>query len=348
MPLAPTLTRNSMPPVMQPDWVGRRVVVRRTVGSTVSAGGTGRTGATHTDVLGELIYLDEERIVIDSAHGQVEVARDSIALTKLVEASTRAQLELERIANDGWRAATTEWAGGWLLRADHGFTRRANSALPLRAPGRPMMDMVAAVVDWYAARGLQPRIHVPEPARKLLAGFLADTPFRQPGEGPEVGSWRPGPVIDVMAGRLDLMLAQHRPDVDIASMPGPDWLAVARDGSTPPAGVALMGRHDRVGFLTLRAGRSVLAVVRGVVDDGWLGVSALQVPPEHRGNGYAKAAMAGIVEWARSEHGATRGYLQVDAGNAAAVGLYERLGWYHHHVYRYWEHYREHYREHDE
>jgi hypothetical protein len=49
------------------------------------------------------------------------------------------------------------------MRADHGWTGRANSALPLRAPGRPMAEMVTATVEWYSQRHLPARIHVAIP-----------------------------------------------------------------------------------------------------------------------------------------------------------------------------------------
>ena len=49
-------------------------------------------------------------------------------------------LELERMAAAHWRGTEEEWLGEWLLRAADGFTGRANSALPLGDPGRPLDD----------------------------------------------------------------------------------------------------------------------------------------------------------------------------------------------------------------
>jgi hypothetical protein len=49
------------------------------------------------------------------------------------------------------------------LRAARGFTGRANSALAVGDPGVPLDDALAAVGDWYRARGLPAMIAVPMP-----------------------------------------------------------------------------------------------------------------------------------------------------------------------------------------
>jgi len=63
-------------------------------------------------------------------------------------------VELERLAAHGWRGTSTHRLGEWLLRAGSGFTGRANSVLPLRAPGLPLDDALGLSWSWYAARGL--------------------------------------------------------------------------------------------------------------------------------------------------------------------------------------------------
>ena len=84
----------------------------------------------------------------------------------------------------------------------------------------------------------------------------------------------------------------------------------------------------------MRDGDRVVAIGRATIDDGWLGVTAVEVDPALRRSGLARAVMAALFEWGRAR-GATRSYLQVSADNAAAVALYERLGYWVHHDYRY-------------
>jgi GNAT superfamily N-acetyltransferase len=76
-----------------------------------------------------------------------------------------------------------------------------------------------------------------------------------------------------------------------------------------------------------------VAIGRGTVDDGWLGVTAVAVAADHRRQGLASAIMAGLWDWGR-ELGAERTYLEVESLNTNAVDLYAGLGYWVHHNYR--------------
>jgi ribosomal protein S18 acetylase RimI-like enzyme len=45
--------------------------------------------------------------------------------------------------------------------------------------------------------------------------------------------------------------------------------------------------------------------------------------------------MAALWRWGAEQHQARYSYLQVESTNVAALALYERLGYWHHHDYRY-------------
>jgi N-acetylglutamate synthase len=303
-----------MPVVLEPSWTGRRVSVRRV---------TPEPSAHLADVVGDLIGLDASTAVIETRHGLVEVALDSITHARPVPASTRDELALDAVAARGLRAADTEILEGWLLRADHGFTRRANSALPLRSPGMPLDDLLAHAHEWYAARELPLRIQVPLEARRLLDADLGER------------GWDFEAQTAVYVRRLDNTSRPDVPTVSVRDEPSDDWLALYRGGQgLLPVARALLTRHDQAGFAELRLGGQLLAVGRGAVDDGWLGIMAVEVQPGSRRRGLARAVMAALEQWGQA-HGASRAYLQVEVANQPAVALYEALGYWRHHEYHY-------------
>lgn len=242
--------------------------------------------------------------------------------------STADELAVEAVAARGLRPAETEELGGWILRADSGFTRRANSALPLGQPGRPLDDALAAAHTWYADRELPLRLQVPLEARRLLDAELGER------------GWEPTARTQLFVARLDALRstapAPAGPAVEVTPLPDDDWLELYRDGGgLTEAGRALLSRHDRLAFATVRMDGRAVAVGRGAVDDGWLGIMAVEVAPDYRRHGLARALMAGLWDWGASAHGATRSYLSVLAENLPAVALYERVGYWVHHEYHY-------------
>jgi ribosomal protein S18 acetylase RimI-like enzyme len=308
-----------MPLVLEPSWTGRRVSVRRVVDHAPD----GRS--LFGDVVGDLAGLDAQNAVIDTRDGLVEVPLELVAMARLVPASSAEELALQAVAARGLRPAETEELGGWLLRADSGFTRRANSVLPLGQPGLPLEEALARAAAWYAARDLPLRLQVPVEARRLLDAALGEQ------------GWTRDALTHLFAARLDALHAPpgDAPEVEIADRPDDDWLALYRGGQgLSDAGRALLTRHDRVGFATLRLDGRAVGVARGAMDDGWLGVMALEVEPDYRRQGLAAAVMAELWQWGAAQ-GADRSYLQVTVDNTAAGALYRKLGYWVHHDYHY-------------
>jgi GNAT superfamily N-acetyltransferase len=275
------------------------------------------------DVVGELLSLDAEHAVIESRHGVVEVRLADIQIAKIAPPSTADELALEAVAARGWRAAQTGQIGGWLLRADSGFTGRANSVLPLKAPGLPLDEALAQARVWYSERGLPLRLQVPTEGRRLLDAELGER------------GWPADPDVHVMALRLSASPPRPRHEVSLRAAPDDAWLHRYRDGSAPiEVARALLTRHERVSFASIEVDGALAAIGRGVVDDGWLGVSAVEVAPEVRRAGLATSIVAALFDWAAG-HAAKHVYLQVSSDNAAAVAMYRRMGFWQHHDYRY-------------
>ncbi|MDT4940845.1 MAG: N-acetylglutamate synthase, partial [Pseudonocardiales bacterium] len=277
------------------------------------------------DVVGDLVGLDSRTAVVDTRRGPVEIDLGRIAFARLVPASTADELALDAVAARGLRAAEHHQLGGWVLRANSGFTHRANSVLPLRSPGLPLDAALEQAAVWYAARGLPVQLQVPVEARRLLDAELGERGW--PAELP----------TRVYVARLDALRPApgSGPSVAVETAPDDAWLGLYRGGSgADEAARDLLTRHDTVAFASLRLAGRTVAVGRGAVDDGWLGVMAVEVDPAYRRQGLAAAVMAALCAWGGTV-GAVRSYLQVAVDNAPAVALYEKLGFWGHHDYHY-------------
>jgi ribosomal protein S18 acetylase RimI-like enzyme len=311
---------SSMPLVIEPSWLGRRVSVRRVVSDTSESAG----GTRYSDVVGDLLALSDTDATVETRHGRVRVLLAEVAIARVAPPSTADELALEAVAAQGWRPAETGTVGGWLLRAAGGFTSRANSVLPLRSPGVPLDEALERAGAWYAERGLPLLLQVPIEARRLLDAELGER------------GWPILTETHVLAAHLDVLGgAGPAADVRLDTEPDDAWLARYRDGDgLDPVARAVLVRHERVVFASVRDGGAVLAVGRGVVDQDWLGVSAVEVDPAQRRRGLARAVMAALWQWGR-EQGVRHSYLQVEADNEPALALYARLGYWPHHAYRY-------------
>ncbi|HEX2771159.1 MAG TPA: GNAT family N-acetyltransferase, partial [Micromonosporaceae bacterium] len=298
--------------------VGHRIVVRRLAGSR-----DGRP--VYSDALGELTELTDTHLTVETVRGPVEVPLGEVHRAKLVPPPRRAAgrqiAALELAADAAWPAPVRERLGDWWLRAADGWTGRANSALPVGDPGRPLGQAVDAVERWYAERALPARMNVPLPLAAPVGALLDER------------GWRSGPLVVVQTVRLPDLLdaAAERADlapVGLSRTPTPDWLDVitARKGrgssALPGAALHVLTAVDEVRFAHVYADGNLLAVARGTVtgQGRWLGLSLIEVAPAARRAGLARHVMGALAHWAGGI-GATDAYLQVEQDNKPALAL---------------------------
>ncbi|MGC4894108.1 GNAT family N-acetyltransferase [Micromonospora sp. DT31] len=321
--------------------VGHRIVVRRIVGI--------REGRTlFSDALGELVELGETHITLATDAGPLRVPVAEVHRARRVPPARRptaaAVIALELAADEAWPAPVRDRLGDWRLRWADGWTGRANSALPVGDPDRPLPAALDAVQRWYADRGAPALVNTPLP---LAAPVGAELDAR---------GWTTRPPVLVQTVPLPTLTAPppaptdpppaltglppsaptDPPPVTLAEAPAEDWLAVAagRKGGLPGAARHVLTAVDRVRFAELRLDGHLLAVGRGTVtgDGRWLGICLLEVLPPARRRGFAIAVVRALAGWAAAE-GATHAFLQVEQGNTGAVALYRRLGFTTHHTY---------------
>lgn len=312
--------------------VGHRIVVRRIVGI--------REGKPlFSDALGELIELNETHITLATGRGPLRVPRDQIHRAKRVPPARRptaaAVVAVELAADEGWPAPDRARLGDWLLRSAAGWTGRANTALPIGDPDRPLPAAIDAIEQWYAARGQPAMVNTPLP---LAAPVGAELDAR---------GWTARPPTLVQTVALDRLRANPPAgdpadgepatvEVDLADTPTPQWLTVAADrkGGLPDAARHVLTAVDQVRFAHLYADGTLVATGRGTVtgQGRWLGLSLIEVVPAARRRGLARQIIRALADWG-ADIGATDVFLQVEQRNTAAVSLYRSLGFTTHHTY---------------
>ncbi|MFF8783859.1 GNAT family N-acetyltransferase [Streptomyces sp. NPDC015125] len=344
--------------------VGKRVSVRRLTG-----GGAGEP--TFTDAVGVLTSWDEGVLSITRRNGEcVRVEESSLVAAKVVpdrrpaatpqgaphpssgaparrRGPSATALELQRIAARGWPALEVEQLGEWTLRASGGFTRRANSVLPLGDPGVPLDTALERIGQWYDARGL-PAVIVVATGRAgtdaELAAALAERGWADERHT-RVRIAALAPLADIDTDTTDTAPGSAggaATRVALSREPDADWLALYnRTGEGGPGGQAsenalqVLTGGPSVWFATVHdADGTTAAIGRLVVDGRWAGFAAVEVAPAARRRGLATRVMAALAEQALTE-GASAAYLQVEADNTGALAFYDRLGFTDHHGYHY-------------
>jgi GNAT superfamily N-acetyltransferase len=300
--------------------IGKRVTIRLR-----EAGGGFR------DIVG---ILQSENELINSKFQAISFSKDDIAIWREIKplpdrAGTGSPLslriiELEKLSDTTWPATEIIEYGKWRLRISDGFTMRANSALPTGAgpigePPLPLADSVEHVIKIYREKGLTPTFTLPLPIYQELDEYL------------ESQGWRVKVGAQFLIKDIDLnetdMSSQN--DFEILDHPSEGWLGLQSDHRLEK----LMQRYP-ARYGVIKSGESVIAVGRIATLGTWAMVTRLFVDPSHRGKGLAKQLML-LLMAAAKEDGATKIGLQVDLENAAALALYDSMGFRFHHKYVY-------------
>ncbi|MEU6945875.1 GNAT family N-acetyltransferase [Streptomyces sp. NPDC046316] len=311
--------------------VGKRVSVRYVTDA-------GDQGGKFTDAVGVLTSWDDGVLLITRRTGEtVRIAESTLVAGKVVPAAPARRRgpatsfeELARTTARGWQPVESEALGGWTLRAAGGFTRRANSVLPLGDPGLPLDQALARVRDWYGKRDLPAYVQTATGAEGTQELLCADL---------ERHGWRSEVSAEVQVGGLapigDLDADVSR--VRLARSVDDAWLRrYNRSGVVGPHVLSVLSSGPSVWFASVPGTEDIPAAIgRCVVDGRWAGFMAVEVDPAQRRQGLATAVMAALARQALGE-GASAAWLQVEAENDAARSLYEGMGFaVHHHYHHY-------------
>ncbi|MEU2761625.1 MULTISPECIES: GNAT family N-acetyltransferase [unclassified Streptomyces] len=314
-----------------PADVGKRVSVRRRTDG-------GGTGVEFTDVVGVLTSWQSGVVSITRKSGEsVHIVESSLVAGKVVPAAPARRRgpaasfeELAAVTARAWQPVESEALGDWRLRAAGGFTRRANSVLPLGDPGLPLGEAFGRVRRWYEERDLPAYIQTAtgaEGAQEVLCAELERHGWRREVSA-EVRIAALAPVGDREAEVSAVRLSRE---------PDAAWLARYQRFSTPgPHVLRVLGSGPSVWFASVPgSGDAPDAIGRCVVDGRWAGFMAVEVAPAQRRRGLATTVMTALARRALDE-GASAAWLQVEEDNEGARALYDGMGFTGHHRYHHY------------
>ncbi|MFJ9725566.1 GNAT family N-acetyltransferase [Streptomyces sp. NPDC101209] len=310
--------------------VGKRVSVRR-------LSDPGDTVEKFTDTVGVLTSWDDGVLLITRKSGEsVRIPESSLVAGKVVPAAparrrgpAASYAELAQVAARAWRPVESERLGEWELRAAGGFTRRANSVLPLGDPGMPLDEALAAVRRWYGERGLPAYVQTAtggEGTQEMLCAELERRGWVREVTA-ELWTGALAPVADRAEG-AGVVLSRQADEA---------WLARYQRKGVSEVALKVLGSGPSVWFATVPGDGAPAAIGRCVVDGRWASFAAVEVDPALRRRGLATTVLAALARRALDE-GASAAWLQVEEDNAGARALYAGMGFAAHHAYH---HYRE-------
>jgi GNAT superfamily N-acetyltransferase len=235
--------------------------------------------------------------------------------------------QIEEVALNAWPSLQTLVYDGWLLRFANGYTKRANSVVPLYPGARPLEEKISYCERMYQQHNQPVIFRLPsfvEGVHELDAALAA--------QGYQS-------LDETIVQLSDLGHASYtQPDRAYHLLDADRWLPIyhgMEKGRTDRA------THERI-LQAIMSPTSYIAVMEaqhvacglGVYERGYVGLFDMVTDPAHRRQGYGMDVVHSLLAWGQAVYDAGYAYLQVMADNTPAISLYGKCGF--EECYRYW------------
>jgi N-acetylglutamate synthase len=217
---------------------------------------------------------------------------------------------------------------GWVLRASHTDTRRANSTTALYESTLPLAEKIDFCEAWYRLHQQPTIIRLTAPLSPAgLDDALAARGYVREGETLVMTAAVNAQVVAPAAGTRIVTRTVAEGIADVHRLKGSGAALVAQDIARQS-----LWRGDEV-YLALRTINGVAVAGLARAENGVVGLFNMRTAESQRGKGYATVLVAALMAWGR-ERGAHTAFLQVDCDNQPALAAYRKFGFVER--YRYW------------
>jgi GNAT superfamily N-acetyltransferase len=233
---------------------------------------------------------------------------------------------VEEASLNAWPALQQALFDGWVLRFSRGFTKRANSIVPLYPAQQSPIEKIRYCENLYS--------------RERLTTIFRLTSVSESGSLDALLAARGYTRVDptcVLARELDGTAFAAHPA--FREIPRAQWLdAYAHAADVPAAGqqlhaMLLSGIRTEHVFGAIFVDAVAVACGVAVAERELVGLFDIVTHPSARRRGHARALVESLLGWGRRA-GAHHAYLQVVEANAPARALYAQLGFTR--LYDYW------------
>lgn len=235
-------------------------------------------------------------------------------------------LLFEELSMNAWPALQTMVYDGWILRFANGYTKRANSVLPLYDYQLPLNEKIDYCEEIYHRQGL-PTVFKLTPSGSLIDEVLEQRGYRRVDET----------AIRVVS--LDGWKAVEN-DVTVETHFNRKWVTsnfalshITDERTLATAGQMLQNLRNKAIYVNKVVDGKVVSSGLGVMERGYVGLFDIIVEEACRQRGFGREIVTSLLNEA-SKSNSHHAYLQVVAGNKPAEHLYDTLGF--REVYKYW------------
>ncbi len=228
--------------------------------------------------------------------------------------------DIEYLASHCWPAKEIERYQEWIIHWNDAVTWRANSVLPIGEPSDILEDAIDYVIKFYEERNTPAAFKIteeskPEDLDKTLEemGFVKFmNTYLQTAPTDELACLDPRVGVDLLRvtdESIDTLI--HRSKRTEFELEIRREIIHRIEGEKKIARVMIDGQIAGVGL--------------GVVEDDMLGLFSVRTLPEYQHRGVAWSISCALGMWGE-ETGASTAFLQVEADNLPALGLYDSMG----------------------
>lgn len=237
--------------------------------------------------------------------------------------------KIEDMSLNAWPSHKMELYDGWILRFSYFYTHRTNSVEQFGNSTLPWREKIPYCENEYKRLG-SPAIF------KISPLVSPDFDYTLENRGYQIQHTTDVMTLKLQEAALDfptdsVSFADSIPDIWISSLFDLKGTSSLLHRKVVPSMYRAIPRETVCA--SVQKNGQIIATGLGILDRDYIGIYAIHVKEEFRGQGLARQICTGLLKEGH-RRGAENAYLQVVQGNTIAHKLYSSLGFCH--FYTYW------------